>query len=183
MASKPARRHHHLRRRRRARRKGQTSARTKQLKREAAVDNCPGGRTPGGSRPLLCQRLSRLWDRFSAGARRRETANPLKSQRTRRDSNPRLLPPEPKSPSRIARFSCGSYEGARRHRARRGSFNPLYGTSGPERHRALRAARSGRSECIRPRADPCQVDSRGPWGMRSDPAPVIAISAVRRTMS
>ena len=42
-------------------------------------------------------------------------ANMPESLRTRRDSNPRLLPPEPKYPARIAPFSSGIQGGARRH--------------------------------------------------------------------
>ena len=42
-------------------------------------------------------------------------ANMPESLRTRRDSNPRLLPPEPKYPARIAAFSGGFGGGARRH--------------------------------------------------------------------
>jgi hypothetical protein len=84
-------------------------------------------------------------------------------QRTRRDSNPRLLPPEPKYPARIAWFFGGFGRGARRHGARRGSFKPPLGTSGPERHRALCSARRGGSMCIDPRADPRPMDSQRPW--------------------
>ena len=90
--------------------------------------------------------------------------------RARRDSRPRLLPPEPKPPARIASFSRGFGGGAKRHWARRGSFNPPLGTGGPERHRALCSAHTSRSKCIEPRADPCQVDSQGSRDLRGNPA-------------
>lgn len=40
---------------------------------------------------------------------------PCDSWRTRRDSNPRLLPPEPKRPARITSFSSGFGGGALLH--------------------------------------------------------------------
>ena len=53
-----------------------------------------GGRAPSGSQPHFASDSGPLLGPVPASVPSRQTANPLKSLRTRRDSNPRLLPPE-----------------------------------------------------------------------------------------